>query len=135
MQASPELAKLRTSYVQVDLDAWVPYLDQAVATANAINAMRTPTTNPFTQTIKTLQGVVDTIQDIRGNMLDSLSTTVKQFNGVWHNNASVAFEVGLVPSAGCLRSWAGNSGSLCVVLVAGVHFKTGAAAVVLMNQL
>jgi hypothetical protein len=57
--------------------------------------MRTPATNPFTLTIKSLQGVVDTIQGIRGNVLDSLSSTVKQFNGLWHNNASVAFEVRL----------------------------------------
>lgn len=94
MQASRELARLRASYDQLDLDAWVPYLDQAVATATAIDGMRMPATNPFTLTLKTLQGVEGTIADIRGNMLDSLSATVKQFNGLWHNNASVAFEVG-----------------------------------------
>jgi hypothetical protein len=72
--------------------------------------MRTPASNPFTLTIQTLQGVEGTIADIRGNMLDSLSATVKQFNGLWHNNASVAFEVGDRPglAAGLL-------------LAAGVH--------------
>lgn len=93
VQASRELARLRSTYDQIDLDAWVPYLDQAVATATAINALRTPNTNPFTLIIKSLQGVDSTVKDIRDNMLDSLSTTVKNFNGLWHNNASVAFEV------------------------------------------
>lgn len=95
MQASREFARLRSSYDQLDLDAWVPYLDQAVATAQAINAMRKPSTNPFTLTLKSLGGVEDTIKRIRGNMLPSLAKTVEQFNGLWHNNASVAFQVGV----------------------------------------
>lgn len=93
IQASRQLARVRSAYVQVDLDAWVPYLDQAATTAAAINAMRTPTTNPFTLAMETLTGVTFTVEDIRGNMLDGLSETVKQFNSLWHNNASVAFEV------------------------------------------
>lgn len=93
IQASRQLARVRSAYVQVDLDAWVPYLDQAVTTAAAINAMRTPSTNPFTLAIQSLAGVSSTVEDIRGNMLDSLSQTVEHFNGLWHNNASVAFEV------------------------------------------
>lgn len=93
MQASRQFARLKSSYDQVDLDAWVPYIDQAVTTANAINAMRTPATNPFTITLKSLNGVLGTIANIRGNLLGSLSASVKDFNGLWHNNASVAFEV------------------------------------------
>lgn len=94
IQASRELQRVRSTYDQVDLDAWVPYLDQAVTTASAIDAMRTPETNPFTLTLDTLTGISTIIDDIRGNMLDSLSVTVKEFNSLWHNNASVAFEVG-----------------------------------------
>lgn len=93
VQASPEFAALKSAYEQIDLEAWVPYIDQAAATANALNAMRTPATNPFTLTIKTLASVSHTVDSIRGGMLDSLSASVKQFNGLWHNNASVAFEV------------------------------------------
>ena len=93
VQASSQFAKLRASYDKVDLDAWVPYIDQAVTTANAINAMRTPATNPFTLTLKNLNGVMHTTQRIRGSLLNSLSTSVQQFNGLWHNNASVAFQV------------------------------------------
>lgn len=95
MQASRQFARLKSSYDQVDLDAWVPYIDQAVTTANAINAMRTPATNPFTITLKSLNGVLGTIDNIRGNLLDSLSASVQDFNGLWHNNASVAFEVSI----------------------------------------
>lgn len=93
MQASREFARLRSSYDQLDLDAWVPYLDQAVTTAQAINTMRKPSTNPFTLTLKSLAGVEDTIKRIRGDMLPSLAKTVEHFNGLWHNNASVAFQV------------------------------------------
>lgn len=99
VQASAQFAKLRSSYEQVDLDAWVPYIDQAVTTANAINAMRTPATNPFTITLKTLTGVVGTIEKIRGGMLTDLSTSVEHFNGLWHNNASVAFQVSAAGAA------------------------------------
>jgi hypothetical protein len=80
--------------------------------------MRTPATNPFTLTIKTLQGVVDTIQDIRGNMLDSLSSTVKQFNGLWHNNASVAFEVGRGSCCLSIRQGTAAVSVVCRLLVA-----------------
>jgi hypothetical protein len=77
----------------MDLASWVPRVREALAAAHAVDAMRTPATNPFTVALALLGDVVSTTERVRDSHLASISSTVREVNGLWHNNASSAFQV------------------------------------------
>lgn len=57
--------------------------------------MRAPATNPFSIILSRWDALNTSAAGIVGGQLANLSATLATFNGLWHNNASLAFESAL----------------------------------------
>lgn len=75
------------------VDAWLSSIAAAKASAAGVDAARNNATgNPFTVIQARLAAVTAAVADIKGQKLSNLSDRISRFNGMWHNNASLAFD-------------------------------------------